>query len=1062
MRPGHSTRALRALALAIAVTVAARASAAELIAAGDVDGDGRSDVLVRDGATLCLQPGAALDGAPLWTVTLDLDAVVAPGGDLDGDGLADVLIGEPDVAPAGRVRILLGATPEVVLLGEHPGDRFGAVLAATDLDGDGISELAVGAPGRGETGWLGVFSGPVVEGAVADDALAAFERLGERVERVWDVDGDGYADLLVVDGDSAFVLHGGATSSAYDGAVYSASDVGPLGDVDADGRAELSFPRGTAPVDVGLGEVALPAGDLDGDFVADVLIRGPTAARAVSGAKTAAERRVLVAPLAPSATPLGDVNGDGFADLGWLDAAGEIVVWRGHATLFGRPVATWWAPADPTPAVGGDSVTLTTGAIPQISNAFIPESFFAGTTSARLYVGLPDADVDGVDSGGWGVLCGRPERRDADTGVLQALFPWPHRWSPPAGARAGASLVSGLFWVQALTLLGAPDSDLLDPVGLDVTPPDDSTLIPGLGAIATMETWPQIYSGRREGVRRGASLALVGDVDGDGLGDLVEVLPGAGDKNAPVGEARAYIAPSERPLLGGWVTPLDLEPTWSRVGELPGAPISLVASAGDLNADALADFALAQPEADRVTVYIHLTADGKASSFELLHPALGPGAHFGAAVIAAGDLDDDGHGDLAVAAPDSGSGSVLVYYGSPANLATDRTLTLPGALDGERFGATLAAPGDVDGDGFADLVIGAPDHDGGRGRVALYLGGPGGLDPEVAWELVGERPDAHLGLALASGLDWNDDGFGDLAVAERQGPGQIVVFVLAGNDAMRGHASRAYAGQTEVVRFLPVVPWAGVDNRDSIDIGVTPASPFSGAVDLVAEVWPTLGGEARVGTGRATAAPGATRVVTVRGLAPPTPYQLRARVVFPVADAPLQPHSRWLRGGAPGQPARVHFRTRANRLPTGRPDHYRATTRVLEVRPPGVLTNDLDLDRDPLSVTLDADVARGHLELLPDGGFTYEAEPADVGAVMFSYRVRDGHGVSEPVWVTIELRPCNPFTCADGVFAVDLKGRDGGLRSVRCVADYAVEPPRIRCDLDADGALSLPDNATCR
>ncbi len=76
-------------------------------------------------------------------------------GDFDGDGCADLAIGasEEDDGPLngadghGVVEILYGLTKrKTITLPGSGGDRFGAALAAGDLDGDGDDELAIGAP----------------------------------------------------------------------------------------------------------------------------------------------------------------------------------------------------------------------------------------------------------------------------------------------------------------------------------------------------------------------------------------------------------------------------------------------------------------------------------------------------------------------------------------------------------------------------------------------------------------------------------------------------------------------------------------------------------------------------------------------------------------------------------------------------------------------------------------------------------------------------------------------------------------------------------------------------
>jgi len=120
-------------------------------------------------------------------------------GDVDGDGINDVTTSAPTWGPggssAGKIYVYSGAGGELLWTAEgEAGDQFGiGIEAAGDVNGDGVPDVAAGAPGGnyaqahdGRTGAvLFRFDGPE-EG----------EALGTKVADVGDVNGDGHADIL--------------------------------------------------------------------------------------------------------------------------------------------------------------------------------------------------------------------------------------------------------------------------------------------------------------------------------------------------------------------------------------------------------------------------------------------------------------------------------------------------------------------------------------------------------------------------------------------------------------------------------------------------------------------------------------------------------------------------------------------------------------------------------------------------------------------------------------------------------------------------------------------------
>lgn len=145
----------------------------------------------------------------------------------------------------------------------------------------------------------------------------------------------------------------------------------------------------------------------------------------------------------------------------------------------------------------------------------------------------------------------------------------------------------------------------------------------------------------------------------------------------------------------------------------------------------------------------------------------------------------------------------------------------------------VAGGGDVNHDGYADVAIAGPLENGARGRVEVYLGGPGGLGAEPAWIFVGEDPGHRVGMSLAL-ADVNGDGLGDVlatdwvGVMERPDPGdESSVWVFLGSDqnlpARPSQRLRRQAGQ---VMLKETLASAGDVNGDGCaDVAVVAIDP---------------------------------------------------------------------------------------------------------------------------------------------------------------------------------------------------------------------------------------------
>ena len=175
-------------------------------------------------------------------------------GDWDGDGIVDLAIGAPYDATAGSdagsVRIHSGKDGSLLatFLGAASDDYFGwSVARMPDLDGDGIDDLAVGAVGTAVSatalGSVYLYSGRTgtLQRRIDNPSTGDF---GHLIGPMGDVDGDGIADLYVSHLAGEVSVHSGAdghelTSIVGSFADYFGNAVCAIDDVDGDGVRDL-------------------------------------------------------------------------------------------------------------------------------------------------------------------------------------------------------------------------------------------------------------------------------------------------------------------------------------------------------------------------------------------------------------------------------------------------------------------------------------------------------------------------------------------------------------------------------------------------------------------------------------------------------------------------------------------------------------------------------------------------------------------------------------------------------------------------------------------------------
>lgn len=442
----------------------------------------------------------------------------------------------------------------------------------------------------------------------------------------------------------------------------------------------------------------------------------------------------------------------------------------------------------------------------------------------------------------------------------------------------------GLGDTFARELVGAPDTRLGGSLaaGGDVNEDGFGDLIVGSpgadgnpgrvllfrGGIAGLGASPAWTGSTLQDSARSGAAVVSGDVNGDGLADLVAGAPGWLNKDSFTGRVDLYLGPGP---ASGALFPAAVNATGGHYESAFGGAVALV----DIDLDGFDDLVVGAPLVEGAGIVpVPFQGEVQVRRWDpvnetwgqaLVMVGEGENALLGSSLASAGDTDGDGSEELLIGSPGHigtyyAEGEAYLYESGSAGLGEAPVWSANGENAAAAFGQSLAGPGDLNLDGYDDVVVGSPGE-GLSGRVHVLFGSPGGLARELVFD--GRDVSEGFGSVIASAGDVNGDGFPDLACATLEGRVEVILGgrpasspIVDAGPRIEGHAGTVV--RTSAATFVDEVPdasftctWTWGDGTTDVIAGCEPGEAPAehvfaepGEYDVVLRV---LGTDSRMG-----------------------------------------------------------------------------------------------------------------------------------------------------------------------------------------------------------------------
>ena len=738
----------------------------------DLDGDGRLDIILANngnesGTTISVLRNTSAPGeinSNSFGAKLDFTVGSGPirvsAGDLDGDGRLDVVVGTASGLSVLRNTSVLGSVSFAPYFQLVTGPNTWDAETA-DVDGDGRRDLAAV---NYDSGTVSLLRNTATPGTLSAGSFAAKVDIASGTSHdvaIGDLDGDGRVDLVVPrfnNGNVAVYRNVGApgsiTSNSFAAGVLFVTGSGPsgvtIGDVDGDGKPDLAVTGYAVNQLSVLRNTSVPGSITAGSFAARVDY--------VTGAN-------------PHQVALGDLNGDGRPDAVVTSWGSSSIAVLKNAAIPTPPFITQH-PTNRT-VIAGAPVTFTSAATGSSTLAY--QWRWNGTnidnaTNATYSIASAQAGLAGLYSVRVTNLFGAVESSNALLTVLPPP-PVPVIYSfAPAKARGGETVVlsgtnfsdvaaSNIVYfgaVRAVVTQASPTSlTVTVPAGATYAPPSVAVgglmgyassaflpTYPGGGAPIDATTFAAKFDLPANTIQAGIA---IGDLDGDGYPDIVVA-------NATGSSLSVY-----RNLgLAGPLTNASFAP---RVNFALGTfPYSTIVA--DIDGDGRLDIVASNNgngSGNTVSVLRNLASPGSITSGSFAARVnFTTGA--GPVRVAAGDLDKDGRTDLVVATFQGGGVSVLRNIGQSGVINAG---TFAPKVDfSTGAGVWEVQVGDIDMDGKSDIV--AANYTAKNVSILRNQSSPGSLTTNSFAPKVNFATGDSYSVAIG---DLNGDGKSDLVVA---------------------------------------------------------------------------------------------------------------------------------------------------------------------------------------------------------------------------------------------------------------------------------------------------------